>query len=1155
MIKITTLFLVFSTLLLSPLSFSQNVYLSDQATVYPKPVRLPKYSDVIMRSLRFRPTSASDTNNTFSAMDKFHVTRLEWVYVNSSTDWPKINQTLSTGRLFGGSGGGGIDNTTQQNLAVKDLNGNPITVPLTRTWGNPQLTGCTTNPLFRDKQFNDYKAYLTNGALSLQRDNGDANGSMVDYGGCFCDYCMAGFSSYLATHATVAELAAYNITDPAAFNYKNYLISVNAPVGDAFKTFNGGRLKELFQIFQDQSTYDSYMDLRPRLNSYAKTTFNMDTVPMSINNGSYQCWGDAYLYTKPFDWAYSELITTTATPTNFYAKSTMARSLGKMQVSSVAKELGTQVLENNFRVRLNRKSIATAYATGGNMSVPWDVFENTPTGGDRYFGQPSEYADLYGFIRGAANYLDGYEDVAAAGKGIPVKTINGENVLTVYGDSVYAFARVKPNDHTSPIVIHLVNWKDAVNTATVSINLKYLFGGQNYTCKLLKPVAYNAAKHDQAEAAAQSLRPAGQLFSAAQSSAFSGLLKTITPNYSISANALTIDVDTLDRWNIIVLTPGTPTPPTMPNLISDGSFSTTAAGNLTLLNGSGSTNNARNVWMASNTATTDATLPQMGVTSGGATGNCGFFTRGTTQPGWTSVCLFQRLSATTGMSATKTYKLTAKLKSGATLSNGFIYLKSRSVSKFAVRADYSSGGTYAWCKNIISIPNTWTEYSQNFVFTNSVATATQAATPVLPVVPFTDAELNDLIVGFYSTTTGGTVYLDDVVLEEIIPAPSTPTVPVPNSAGEITTTSFKASWPAVTGAASYQVDIATDNLFNNILVSYSNLSVFGTYLYGRGLSTNTNYYFRVRAVDYTGIATPNSTTVSVTTLPIADMIVDGDFSATTAGNFSPLVSTGYVTNTIARGTWGGVNSYTTDSQLASAGVTTGGVTGNCAFFTPGTSTPSSSTAYLYQRLPNPTILITTKAFNLSFSLRADNLNVKAYAYIKSRPTNKYAVRTNWTSGNTYAWCLQNTNVPTTWTDYSQPFVFSKQVTSAASTSVPVETAFTESELNDLIVGFYSTGGKIYIDNVKFREDTSSGALTPVVTVNDNQLSTQNTDFLLINGNQISIPHFTGEPISVYNIAGQLVFKTNKQVFDMVRSGMYIVRMGNKIQRILIHKNN
>jgi len=62
-----------------------------------------------------------------------------------------------------------------------------------------------------------------------------------------------------------------------------------------------------------------------------------------------------------------------------------------------------------------RVAIAGCYANGINYIVPWDQF--TGIGKPRMFGKPEDFADLYGFVRGVARCLDGYE--AAVGS-IPI---------------------------------------------------------------------------------------------------------------------------------------------------------------------------------------------------------------------------------------------------------------------------------------------------------------------------------------------------------------------------------------------------------------------------------------------------------------------------------------------------------------------------------------------------------------------------------------------------------------------------------------------------------------------------------------------------------------------------------------------------------------
>jgi hypothetical protein len=215
------------------------------------------------------------------------------------------------------------------------------------------------------------------------------------------------------------------------------------------------------------------------------------------------------------------------------------------------------------------------------------------------------------------------------------------------------------------------------------------------------------------------------------------------------------------------------------NLLKDGDFSSTSIGNFKL----GSTSyvnisSSRNSWGGQcTTQDDDATPAKIGVVSDEGTVNkCVSFTRGTTKPGPISPAtyLYQRLSASAQLSTTKTYKLLFKAKSINSNQSCFFYIRNRAATKFAVRADfkYDVNEIWGWCIYRSSIPTTWTEYSQTFVFSNSVfatsvISSTQPAALTSPV-PFTEAELKDLVVCFYSNSTeGGTIYIDDVVFEEV----------------------------------------------------------------------------------------------------------------------------------------------------------------------------------------------------------------------------------------------------------------------------------------------------------------------------------------------------------------------------------------------------
>lgn len=101
------------------------------------------------------------------------------------------------------------------------------------------------------------------------------------------------------------------------------------------------------------------------------------------------------------------------------------------------------------------------------------------------------------------------------------------------------------------------------------------------------------------------------------------------------------------------------------------------------------------------------------------------------------------------------------------------------------------------------------------------------------------------------------------ILALTLPAP-----PALNPATTITANSFTASWSPVPSVTEYRLDVSTAITFANFLPGFNNLQLTTTSRSVTGLQAGTTYFYRVRAVNGSGVSA-NSPTPAVLTLPPA----------------------------------------------------------------------------------------------------------------------------------------------------------------------------------------------------------------------------------------------------------------------------------------------
>lgn len=455
-----------------------------------RPAGAPRASDVIMRSLRLHPAGAKDPHDTFAALEAFHVTRLAWAYIK---DAKFIARVRASRRVFGGAASAPSyipqDKAAKwfEKVVIVDLKGRPIIAPWKRTWKRT-LWGCVNN-LELERGYMAYlKEYLDAGAQVMQRDEPGANWNATRWGGCFCEHCVKAFRQWLGEKITAAERKKLGISDLATFDVRRHFLARGAPAGDAFHRWKGGRLKELFEAFQLEATLAFHGRTRKALDAHAGRH-----VAMSCNNG-------ARRWTKieaQFDWVFGELSFRHATAVQLDRLYATARKHGKVQVVTMPKKGDRKDLPG--WQRRTRQTIAMTYALGGLCMVPWDVY--MPHDAPRYFGTGRQYADLYGFVRAAAPWLDGYEYAGTVGKGVKPALYGpaGPPVSVPADGRLFAVIRAKPGQPDAPVVVHLVDWSDKPAPAKVRLDVRRIVGGERATVRLLTPADFDAARHAQAE--------------------------------------------------------------------------------------------------------------------------------------------------------------------------------------------------------------------------------------------------------------------------------------------------------------------------------------------------------------------------------------------------------------------------------------------------------------------------------------------------------------------------------------------------------------------------------------------------------------------------------------------------------------------------------
>lgn len=450
------------------------------ATAQFRPEGAPRPSDVCFSTRWPRPTNPNDPHDSFASARAFHATRLDWLYTQGNVEF--IRRAKERGHTISAT----VNSTLPDGLGSRSytigraryLDGTPVIASWMRAWG--AYWGCCNHPDYRRLYLEFALADIDLGADHLQTDGELGNIHLPDWGGCFCEHCMAGFRDFLGENTTAELRADLGIADPAAFDYGDYLRDRGTDSGVHRRLWRGDpRLADLFVEFQQESMVRFYEDTFAAINAHAGRH-----VPQSGNRA-----GPYLPHHRFFDYLMAETYPhREGVPRLLYHERIVpSREAGKPYVF-------TYVTDD---VPLTRRFIALSYALGAHVIVPWDVYTGSDT--PRVFATPEDYADLYGFVRASAGLLDGYEEAAVCGPGWDDRRWGDRPPVRVDapGD-VYAAVRAVPGDATAPVAVHLVDYSEVPGPFRVVLDPARFFGDRPLKLSLIMPARYDAAAHEQA---------------------------------------------------------------------------------------------------------------------------------------------------------------------------------------------------------------------------------------------------------------------------------------------------------------------------------------------------------------------------------------------------------------------------------------------------------------------------------------------------------------------------------------------------------------------------------------------------------------------------------------------------------------------------------
>jgi hypothetical protein len=347
------------------------IWMSVASAYAQESVRYP----VILSSRWFHPTSPKDTLSTIRMVELYHPDRIDWMYCTDAKQLAqlqvrKVPYSLAINPQVPDSMGYTVHGR------IEDINGNKLTAPWMRNWKQKNsFWGCVNAPKFQEVFNKQSRKLIDLGAYGLFVDDARVNDHAVEWGGCYCDYCIKGFTEYLQAHG--ADTLAND------FNYRTFLHKRGIE-----KVSNRDLsipLMQIFQRFQTASVLRFLKEWRAKMEEYAKR-------PLTFLTNNYAGeWSDIY---QVFDVGLAELPPNKVDINYIRKQVALATKLRKRQYFTLSSDDES----------LQLKALYFTYAAGSALIIPWDVYVNAKSKQKpfRFFGRTDAFQTAYALFRQSA---------------------------------------------------------------------------------------------------------------------------------------------------------------------------------------------------------------------------------------------------------------------------------------------------------------------------------------------------------------------------------------------------------------------------------------------------------------------------------------------------------------------------------------------------------------------------------------------------------------------------------------------------------------------------------------------------------------------------------------------------------------------------------